>query len=303
MTLNPSIADLPRRSPVEGSPPSRNNFVAEAIANKWYEQNQLTDLALAVPEAGPYRASWAGKRCDRALWYALRGEKPSDPPGQADAWRFGLGTTVHEMLQRIAADLFPGAQVEPEIDLNPIGVPGSAHADLIIDYEGKKLLVEIKSINGFGFKRSATRFKGPPEGPRTGHVLQAALAAKAAGCDGIVIAYLSLENVSPNLARDYSDTEAGRFAAEWHYTVAELEPLIATEVERINSLVKAVDASKPVPRRLVDPEFPQYTKITDPDHGLWVAVESPGSRTIVDTGDTWFCNYCDHKQKCIDDGA
>lgn len=303
MPINPSIMDLPRSNRPEGNPPSRNNFVAEAVAQRWYErsesENARGDLALAIPEAGPYRASFASKRCDRALWYALTKTKASNPPGLADAWRFGMGHTVHEMLQKIVAELFEGAEVEKVIDLRAIDIPGSAHADLVINYEGERTLIEIKSINGFGFKMSATPFKGPAEGPRSGHVIQGALAAKAEGCTRLVIAYLSLEVVGAKLAQDYSDTDAGRFAAEWHYTVEELEPIIEAETRRINNLMLKLDGD-PVPRNLIDHGIPEGALITDPTSGMWVVTEG---RTILDTGDTWMCAYCDYRDKCLEDGS
>ena len=130
--------------------------------------------------------------------------------------------------------------------------------------------------------------------------MQSALAAKALGCDQIVIAYLSLEKVSTNLASSYSDSEAGRFAAEWHYTVSELEPMIEAEVKRINAVSKA---QSPPPRRLIDVGIPQYAKITNPDSGDWVALEAPGSKVIADTGSTWMCGYCNHRDICKQDGA
>jgi CRISPR/Cas system-associated exonuclease Cas4 (RecB family) len=304
MPLNPSIMDLPRSNRPGGNPPSKNNFVAEAVAQRWYERSESEaargDLALAIPEAGPYRGSYASKRCDRALWYSMKGIPASNPPGLADAWRFGMGHTVHEMLQKIVAELFEGAEVEKIIDLRAIDIPGSAHADLVINYEGERTLIEIKSINGFGFKMSATPFKGPAEGPRSGHVIQAALAAKAEGCTRVVIAYLSLEVVGAQLAADYSDSEAGRFAAEWHYTVEELEPIIAAETERISYLMRSLDADKPIPRRLVDHGIPEGALITDPSSGMWVVTEG---RAIHDTGDTWMCAYCDFRDRCLEDGA
>lgn len=303
MAINPGIMDLPRADRPEGNKPAANNFVAEAVAQSWYERIESEqargDLALAIPEAGPYRGSYASKRCDRALQYALQGKEESNPPTLADAWRFGIGHTVHEMLQTIAADLFPDAENEVVIDLRPAGIPGSAHADIVMTHDGHKTLVEIKSINGFGFKMSATPFKGPAEGPRSGHVMQAALAAKALGCTRIVVAYLSLEVVGAKLAADYSDTEAGRFAAEWHYTVEELEPIIAQEVERINTLVSQVD-DPPVKRRLIDHGIPEGAIITDPTSGMWVVTEG---RAITDTGDTWMCAYCSQRDRCIKDGA
>ena len=303
MAIKKSLADLPRSSDFGGNKPAANNFVAEAVADKWYEK-YLADgrdtLERAIPDAGPYRASFASKRCDRALWYAMNDTPPSNPNGLADAWTFGLGHTVHSMLQEVLGDLFESAEEEVDVDLRAIGINGSAHVDMVMDYKGKKTVVEIKSINGFGFKMAATTFHGPPEGPRSGAVLQAAMAAKALGADQIVVAYLSLEKVSSNLAASYSDSEAGRFAAEWHYTVEELDDIIATEVKRIKRMEKAKERP---PRRLVDHDIPEGATITNPQGGDWIALESPGSKVISDTGSTWMCGYCNHKDLCIQEGA
>lgn len=305
--IKQSIDDLPRAQRPEGNTPSKNNFLVQRIAEAWEKKDQEIhdrDLSLAIPDAGPYRASYAGVRCNRALYYKLGGTEVSNPLGLADYWRFALGHTVHEMLQEIAAELFPGAEVEPNIDLNPAGVPGSAHVDLIIQHEGKKLVVEIKSTGGFKFKAAATSFRGPAEGPSNGHVIQAGLSAEAVGADGVIIAYLSLENVSANLAKAYSTGDEGRFAAEWHYSTEELKPLLDTERKRVKDVLSAVNNpdSRVVPRHIIEPDIPAGAEITDPESGMWVKVV-PGERAVEATGDTWHCAYCNFRDLCIKDGA
>jgi len=303
MPINPSIAALPRASDYGGNPPASNNFVAEAVAQKWYDhylEDGMDVLDRALPEAGQYRGSFASKRCDRSLWYGMNDVPYSNPHTLADAWTFGLGHTVHEMLQEVVEELFPGAESEVVVDLNSIGIKGSSRMDLVIDYQGEKTAVEIKSINGFGFKMAATTFHGPPEGPRSGAVLQSAIAAKALGCTRVVVCYLSLEKVGTNLSKSYSDSEAGRFAAEWHYTIAELDPIIEAETKRIHAIAQMPKRPR---RRLIDHDIPQYAEVTNVEAGMWVALESPGSKTIADTGSTWMCGYCNHRDLCISDGA
>ena len=307
MNIKKSIEDLPRSNRPTGNPPSSNNFVVAAVAQEWERKDEIKherDLARAIPEAGPYRASYASKRCNRQLFYSLRGVEQSNPPSLADYWRFALGHTVHEMLQEVIVDAFPEAEAEVDIDLRPIGIPGSAHADLVMEYKGRKVLVEIKSVGGYKFKLAATTFHGPAEGPSSGHVLQTAMSAKAHGCDSIVIAYLSLENVSPNLAKSYGTGDEGRFAAEWHYEVQELDGMLATETERINNVLLAVNNPEvtKVPRQLVDTDVPKGAIVNDPSNGGWVLVE-PGTRSIEETGSHWMCGYCEYRDRCISDGA
>ena len=302
MPINRSLEDLPRANRPDGNTPAVNNFVAEALAQAWYEDYLArgeNELGLAIPEVGPYRASYASTRCDRALWYKLTGRTPSNPHSIADAWRFGIGTMIHEGIQPVVGRIFPDSESEPLVDLRPIGLPGSAHADQIIEHEGVKTLVEYKSIGGFQFKIMATGFKGPATGPRYGAVVQAAIIAKATGCDRIVIAYLSLENVSAGMASSYASSEAGRFAAEWHYTVAEMDDLIEYEVERVSEVLAATE---PPPRVIHDPEYPTGATIQAPlaDRAPWTIAEDG---IVLDTGTTWMCGYCDHRDDCKADGA
>ncbi len=308
MPINKSIQDLPRSNRPEGNSPAANNFVAERIAEHWGELDEHTAPPFAVPEAGPYRGSYAGSRCNRSLYYKLSKTPASNPPGLADRWRMGLGTTIHEMLQKIAGDLFnsdadvdyANAEAELKVDLRPAGIPGSANLDFVFDYKGKRCAVEIKSINGFGFKAAATTFKGPASGPRFGHVLQGAMAAKARGCELLVVCYISMENVSPQMAKTYTTSEAGRFAAEWHYTVEELEPFIELERERIAEVIEAVKVEVMPKRIIVDPEYPEGAEINAPSNGGWVVLDDDGG--ITDSGSTWYCGYCEHRDLCITDG-
>ena len=312
MAINKDISDLPRSDRPEGNLPSRNNFVAERIAEHWGKLDDHTKPALAVPEAGPYRGSMASSRCDRSLFYQLRGDEASNPPTLADRWRMGLGTTVHTMLQRIAGDLFnsddevdfANAESEVAVDLNPAGFPGSAHLDFVFDYKGKRCAVEVKSKGGFPFKMAATNFKGAAQGPRYGDVLQGAIAAKALGCELLVICYLAMENISPQMASTFSDTEAGRFAAEWHYTIEEVDTYIDAEAERVAGVLAAVENQLMPKRTLVDPDYPSGAEVNAPSqgNGHWVLLDADDNDTILDSGTTWFCGYCQFRDACVKDG-
>jgi hypothetical protein len=331
-TIKQSIGDLPRAPKSEGFPPAKNNFVAESIAQVWYEietgkRDPITiDLTLgggyerarAIPEAGPFRGSAVASRCDRSLFYQLAGVPESNPPTLADAWRMATGTFVHDIIEAIAEILFADNPdvtdlvVEPAIDLRPIGIDGSMRTDLAMTYKGKPTVVELKTVGGFKFKLATTTFKGAPEGPAFGHVLQGGLAAKALGAEQLVIAYLAMENLGKSFK---VDTEAARFAAEWHYNVEQLDGILALETDRIMSLVAGVpdvdDVDEGIddvvlpPREIHDPELPDGAIATNPTHnpgsGMWVTTEGDG--TIVDNGTTWMCAYCRHRDLCANDGA
>jgi hypothetical protein len=149
----------------------------------------------------------------------------------------------------------------------------------------------------------ASSFKGKPQGPRFGYLVQAAILAAALKIDKVVIALLALEPLSPQLAGAYSDSEAGRFAAEWHYTLDELMPLVRDEVERVNRMEDAISDGILVRRKLQEPEYPANAEVIDPlaSRAPWQVLGADGA--IVDTGSYWGCAYCSWRTRCAADGA
>lgn len=304
MPIRSDNSSLPYPSRKDGLPPVPNPQVVPILAQRWFDKYQAdgqVNLAKAIPERR-FRASWASKRCDRSLQYALDDVSASDPATIADYWRFGIGTMVHEALQDVLLDLFAGSEVEVKVDLMPIGLDGSATVDIVLPAtdERRPVVIEVKTINGFGFKKAATAFKGPAEGPRWGAVVQGALAAAALKAD-LIIAYLSLENLSPNLAMSYGDgTDVGRFAAEWHFDYDAVQRIASAEVARINRVIALSDAGIVTPRAMHDPEIADGAVVTDPSKGMWVVRDG---ENVIGTGRTWMCDYCDHVSTCVTDGA
>ena len=286
-----------------GVAPSRTNVVAEKLAEVWFQRYLdagNADKARAIPEL-PYRASYASKRCDRQLFYALSDTPESEPLTIASAWTMGLGTMVHDALQGVMESMFPDSECEPDVDLRAVGIPGSGHADVVLRAEDT--LVEVKTTGGFSFKMMATTFKGAPQGPRFSYVLQAAMMAQALGLSKFVIALLSLEPVSPQLAETYSGSEAGRFAAEWHFETEQFANVVADEARRVKLVLTYVSEGVLPPRQLHDPEFPVGAVVQAPmaARAPWVVAGPDG--IVKDTGTYWGCAYCPWRSKCHDDGA
>lgn len=174
-----------------------------------------------------------------------------------------------------------------------------------LDHGGQYLVnyvAEVKSINGFGFKKAATEFKGHIQGPRSGAILQGALAAKALGCEKLIVAYFAMENISPQMAERYASSadEWARFSAEWHFTTKQLAGEIDAEIRRIGRLLKLERAGILPSRELHDPEYPVGAIVVAPKaKGRW-QIEVHGVPTNV--GTTWMCDYCDHIDTCVKDG-
>lgn len=298
------ISDLPRSQGDDGVPPSKNNFVAQRLAEAWFAKYQAEghmDKARAIPEL-PYRASQASMRCDRQLYYALTNEPATEPFTVASAWAMGLGTLVHEHVQDAVQELFPNAITEPTVDLQSIGIPGSGHADLIVDHDGDRVLVELKTTGGFGFKDMATPHGGRPKGPKYSYLLQAGMLAAALGIDKVVIAVLAMESASVGIQRKYDLTDAERFSAEWHYHIDELMPYVEAERERIERVINDVRDDQLPARVLHDPEVAEGAQVTRPlsERAPWMVrqIDDNGNNIVVEAGTTWMCGYCQWRTTC-----
>lgn len=303
MVLKSDLSGLPVQSPDSGEAPVPSIYghrLAQAWADKLGDQGR--------PKAGDttFRASWAGM-CARALGYLATGVEQTEPPSEADYWRMGLGTIVHELLQEVLGDAFPGAEMEVKCTHTDLV---SCHIDVVIpevfhpvggavSVHPTKVSIEIKTINGFGFKK-AIGARGPAEGPKTSHKLQAFIGAKLVDADECRIVYLSLENLSPRELTKlaHGDAETDRFVAEWAYARNDFEPVADKELARLER-VRQVIAGGDLPPR-VTPDMPAGARIVDPQRGAWSIIVDD---QVHGTGSVWQCDYCDFRSRCIADGA
>ncbi len=288
------------RSSESGRTPDLLPEYASAVAMGWYQQYLRAgkdELAMAV-EGAQYRASWAHS-CLRELQYKITKVEETDPASVADAWRFDVGHAVHDMVQDGIEAAFPNAKREVKVDLRTLGIPGAAHLDLLVeDDDGIRTAVEIKSINGFGFKMAATNFNGPPEGPRKSAVVQGALSAMALDCDRLKVMYFSLELLSPSVAAKAGlNGEVGRFVAEWTYERAEFEALALAEVDRVKGVMGHIALRQLAPRW--EPEMPLHARITDVTKGTWYETDEEGR--VTGSGRTWKCDYCSYRTLCAEE--
>lgn len=300
------LSHLPRMEPSSSTSPAgfhpvdEPRIVNQLIASWDTARIHDDNLPVAIPEAGPLRASWAGM-CSRQIWYRLAGTEESNPNDMSSYWRMWLGTAIHDFIQAVTKESFPQALIEEPVNLNQLGMNGSSHVDMIqFDDDGVAEVIEIKSINGFGFKKAATRFSGPPEGPRTNAILQAALSAAALSTSrevsGCRLVYLSLEPVSPNLAY-YTDNDLARFTAEWELDIETCIRIGELEAARMQQVLDAYNLDSDVPPVgyiVLDtlPELFSIAKIVNPSTGATVTADGVG-------GKTWQCAYCNFQDTCI----
>lgn len=281
--------------PIEGS-------WGERILTYWADRcrEEYGNLPMAVPDR-IFRASWAGK-CTRALQYEMTFQPPTEPFDDSTQWTFMLGHKVHEEVQAALVELMgdtASVQLEYAVDLEPLGIPGAATADMVVTSGDEVGLVEIKSMNGVGFRIASTeqyRRSGnqPPAGPRDSAVRQAALAGAALEADWIVVLVLALE-------RNTKAEGLAQVVAEWTYHRAEYLPIAENEVARVKSVVKAIDEKRLIRRH--SPEMPKGAEIIDPPSSAWMLWTSDGEPERA--GNLWngkYCDYCSFRTRCVEDG-
>lgn len=336
MPISKNLSDLRANGPTARTPDPAPRF-GVLIAQAWHDQylaDGLDTRATAFPT--PLRGSDAGN-CARALGYKVRRrmaeihnadpanetaqlvvDSYSNPPTLADSWRMGLGSMVHSIVEELLPVAFPDAQCEVTLRVNEPDI--SIHADALVTIPAReeertssdgvaiavtparKVLIEFKTINGFGYKRAVTSIDGPAEGPRDSAVLQGALAAEEVDADELVICYLSLELISPSIAERNRIDDMGRFVAEWTFPKEVYLPLAQAERKRMAAVVALVEQGKLAPRAIPAGDIPHGARITDPNKGTWELRDANGEQ-VLQIGKTWHCGYCWDRDRCLSDGA
>ena len=295
MPIKNDLSGLPKGDRRQGNLPDSYPRFTGPIAEAWFEKwKETSDLAFAV-EGTRIRHSWAGK-CAREISYRLTDTDETEPMDLASAWTVTIGHLVHDMWQEYLQLVFPEAQIEVKGVIQEID--SSCHVDAVVTFEieGKpwKVALELKSINGFGFKM-AIGARGEAEGPRGSAIKQGALNAVAMGADELVIAYVSLENLSPREAEKLGLKQPWqRFTAEWSFDKEQFTAIANDEKVRLASILAIVDDGRLAPRAI--PDLPRGARITDPTSGTWTIVDEKGG--ITNAGTTWQCNYCSFQSRC-----
>ena len=304
------LSDLPKaHGGRSGLLPDDEPRFVQVLAESWadaHDDGKPTALGTS------FRHSDAGA-CGRAISLTAAGIPASDPMDLAGVWNVGLGHRLHDAWQAALIDRHPGAEVEVKV-ATP-GVDGSGHIDAIIrvtDFDGvppdtplppdeiagrtRTIAYELKTIGGYGYKAAigVARKGADAEGPKTAHILQAALNGLAADADEVVIGYLSKECVSVKVAESYRLPEAERFMAEWTIAREVYEPLALKEAERVAGLLALVEDGV-LGRRTVPYEMEPAAEITEPATGGWT-IEKDGETQGV--GSYWGCDYCRYQSLC-----
>lgn len=234
--------------------------------------------------------------CSRALGYAVLGVPDSDPMDLAGTWVTNLGTDIHAAWQQSLDDWAAtkdGVTVETEVICSHAYAETAGHADALVTFpDGHKVCIELKTINGTGFKRM---FTGKAEGPRWSAVVQGCLNAAALDANELVIAYLAMESMSQWQADKAGIYDvAQRFSRDVSYNEDDIHRIASHELTRWRDVLVQVDNLEP-PERFIPLGDGVNVTITNPETGAW-------RDAVGKTGKTWQCDYCRYQQTCVADG-
>lgn len=250
---------------------------AKVLVEEWAALAKERGTLKHAVEGTTMRHSMSGKCARQIHYYLTVGDEGITNPFDLPAyWSTGLGTAVHGWWQDALARAFPNAELEKVVHLP--NADSSGHVDAWLPDE--KIAFELKSINGFGFKKLAEA----GEGPRYGDFVQACMNAYALEAERMILIYLSLEAISRQRAQSRNIDEVGRIAKEFHYTPDVFVKVAEKEMERWKAIR---ERGADTPRAIPDPEVPAGARVIDPSTGR------------LDTGGSaWQCAYCSYQDLC-----
>ena len=324
MPIRTDRSDLPAAADSDGTwPPDADPWVLDTLIGTWKASVERHDRH-DRPVDAPYFASDSGLVCLRQLYYAMN-DTPRDPMPLPQLWKVNLGTMVHQALEDLT--LPENWASEVRFDLTPIGIPGRGRADLVVfaageraadhvkveaDANGRKrstwlgtgevyAVVDYMTQNGYGYKLAVTNFKGGPNGPSTGKVTQAALAAELMDADFAIVAHLAMEVLGPTFSAGRIDqADLIRFAAQWSVGREQIAALVAAERARVRRAIACRDA-KVLPVRELTTGYPDGAIVADPEQARWEKRNAEGM-VVRAGGCSWPCDYCGWRDKCVSDG-
>lgn len=257
----------------KGMPPLDEPLLAAAIEAKLRDERVDRSLAAATR----LRCSDANA-CARKVAFASLGVPRDVKYSPESLIAFRAGDAYHQMAQE-AATSWLDARCEIPVDWTPQGLSLSGHADAVYEGDEGKVVVEIKSMAGYGFKIATGQVKRGDQlpGPKLEHLLQAGLYGLAPQIDArwVHIVYID---------KDRNTT------AEWLVSID--EPLAHLDGSTVRDLVKAEqDRLRVILGELDEGHLPAREI---PGFGL---VDDPPAAESRDN--PWNCRYCSWQPTCV----
>lgn len=233
------------------------------------------------------RCSDAGV-CERQRAFNSINAEPTEARSSETLIAFEIGNAIHESLQQmfLARDDVK-TTIEVPVDLSEItNVSLSGHCDaLIVDCNGNRIVVEIKTMSGYG---AAKTFGAEP---KIEHVAQAGLYALGLDADAICIVYVAKESDRGWKVRP------GQIE-QWYY---ELDEEVFPELSVRDIAWQEIDRFSRVQFNLNNNDLPlPLVKVDDED--LLQRVDFPGPFGKPSKNHHWECRYCVYNSACADLG-
>ncbi len=259
--------------------------VEKFLQNRWLKEQAAGGKPTACSTLG--RASDV-LSCQRKIAFGMAKVNPLDVPYLSNLIALDIGNEMHERVQSALHDAFPDFESEVPIDLTPLGYDVSGSADGLLTIADQKIIVEIKTTAGFGFKICSEGHakSGELPGAKIEHLIQAGIYAHGAGADGVLIIMINKENM------EFGKYKVGQ-TLEFEQRLDDVVPpcgkyeggqtlreLALTELMRMQRIADQVQENV-VPARI------------DPVEGV---IDNPP--TFMAARGYWRCRYCNYNSIC-----
>jgi CRISPR/Cas system-associated exonuclease Cas4 (RecB family) len=204
--------------------------------------------------------------CSRKIAFRILG-LPKKPYTQTQLQAFDTGEAVHENVQRVLQQKYD-ARFEVPLSYRP-RYDLSGHADAFYEMDGRRRVVEIKTMKDYPWKLAQK------EGPKTEHVIQAALCGAAPQIDAAELHLLYIDKNDGALAEWLLDMDDP-------FTEKTPRQLAFEEIDRMEGVLADLDAGR-LPWRII------------PGYGVVKVPPAEGSKD-----DPWNCRYCAWQPICAD---
>lgn len=221
-----------------------------------------------------FRASEA-LACARQIGFRVIHMPVSNPAPPETKMAFEVGNRVHDVMQDVLKWAW-NAEIEVS-SLVDEDVSGSLDGIYLLEAGEEKVIVEIKSVAGFGFIL-ATGARRSPEGagPKPEHLVQAGMYARAHGAKLVHLIYFDKDK--NGIAEWVLRTD---MPLPQRYENFSIDELVESELARFRGIGGRLDSGQ-LPAR----HIPGWGRVDVPS--------SPGTRE-----EPWNCRYCRNQPDCV----
>ncbi len=260
------------------------------LAGRWAQEAQTPKPTVA----GTMMRYSGAHGCGRKMGYAWFEAEYSDPPTPAMVVQAGVGTEIGRLQAEAQIAAFGGEAEKPSRIGEDGWISGSADwfcattplGTIVYEHKVKSSLAFNRALGyrrAFG-KASLTGDGRPPADAVTQVGLNVMGIERTYGItvDAAVVGVFTTDVLSVREARQVKVSDWARYCGEWVLSVDEVRTRAASELNRMEAFVEAMEVGY-LPQRF--------------------AADDDGTRRALDPeGNNWQCDYCPYRQLCALDG-